>query len=107
MTKGFTEKDRIILMKVAYLLWFARDAINFKPKFKERLEALSEEVGLLRGIKWIDTGLIKDNDGKIIDNDCEVTVSYDDAEVTVVFETNDGFTATSSFEIPEELGYIK
>lgn len=44
MTKGFTEKDRIILMKVAYLLWFARDAINFKPKFKERLEAYLKKL---------------------------------------------------------------
>lgn len=103
MTKKITITDKYVAAKVAYNLWCTRDACSasFRPdNLCKKLELLSEEPALNIGTKWFQIGLIKIKDGELVDNDCRLSIFYDDQKIEVMYRTAIlGVTSTYTFTI--------
>lgn len=63
----------------------------------EKLESLSKEPALNIGTKWFETGLTKIKDGELVDNDCRLSIFYDDKKIEVMFKSEIiGVTGTAT-----------
>lgn len=102
MKKEITLIDKYIAGKVAYNLWRCRDALFVfeKNNLYKKLETLSKETDVNIGAKWFETGLTKIKYGELVDNDCRLSIFYDDKKIKVLFKGNiPGVNTTVSFDV--------
>ena len=81
-------------------MWCTRDAwFAFRnDNFYKKLESLSKEPALKIGTKWFETGLTKIKDGELVDNDCRLSIFYDDKKIEVMYKSDIlGVTGTATF----------
>lgn len=81
-------------------MWCNRDAwFAFRNQnFYEKLEFLSKEPALNIGTKWFESGLAKIKDGELVDNDCRLSIFYDDKKIEVMYKSDIlGVTCTATF----------